>query len=265
MGRMDHLEVGDYWDRNADTWIELSRAGHDVYRDLVNTPAFLAMLAQVTGGAGLDLGCGEGHNTRLLARRGACMTALDIARRFIQAAVAEERREPLGIRYVRASAVALPFAEDAFDFVVAFMSLMDMPELDAVLAEVQRVLRRGGFLQFSIEHPCTSTQGSGWVTDEHGKRMARTIGDYFHQEPYLDRWIFSAAPRQLQRDRRPFHVPRFPRTLSVWLNSIASAGLVLDAANEPFADQAAVGHHPQLAATRTAPLFLHLRCRKPTS
>jgi SAM-dependent methyltransferase len=82
MGRMDHLEVGDYWDRNADTWIELSRAGHDVYRDLVNTPAFLAMLPEVTGGAGLDLGCGEGHNTRLLARRGARMTALDIAQRF---------------------------------------------------------------------------------------------------------------------------------------------------------------------------------------
>jgi hypothetical protein len=66
-------------------------------------------------------------------------------------------------------------------------------------------------------------------------------------------------------DRRPFQVPRFPRTLSVWLNSIASAGLVLEAANEPFADQAAIGRHPQLETTRTAPLFLHLRCRKPTS
>jgi hypothetical protein len=41
---MGHGEVGGYWDRNADTWIELSRAGYDLYRDLVNTPAFLAML-----------------------------------------------------------------------------------------------------------------------------------------------------------------------------------------------------------------------------
>jgi hypothetical protein len=35
---MDHREVGACWDRNADSWIELSRAGYGVYRDLVNTP-----------------------------------------------------------------------------------------------------------------------------------------------------------------------------------------------------------------------------------
>jgi hypothetical protein len=29
--------VGGYWDRNADSWTELSRAGYDVYRE-VNTP-----------------------------------------------------------------------------------------------------------------------------------------------------------------------------------------------------------------------------------
>lgn len=47
----------------------------------------------MTGRTGLDLGCGEGHNTRLLARRGARMTAIDITWRFLEAAVAEERRE----------------------------------------------------------------------------------------------------------------------------------------------------------------------------
>jgi len=28
---MDHREVGEYWDDNADAWTELSRAGYDVY------------------------------------------------------------------------------------------------------------------------------------------------------------------------------------------------------------------------------------------
>jgi ubiquinone/menaquinone biosynthesis C-methylase UbiE len=200
--------VGGYWDRNADTWIELSRAGYDLYRDLVNTPAFLAMLPDVTGRTGLDLGCGEGHNTRLLARRGARMTAIDITWRFLEAAVAEERREPSAIRYLRGSAVGLPFRDDAFDFVVAFMSLMDMAELDVVVAEVHRVLRPDGFLQFSIEHPCAVTPRSGWVTDEHGRRVARTIGGYFDQEPDVDTWLFSAAPEEVRRGRRPFQIPR---------------------------------------------------------
>jgi ubiquinone/menaquinone biosynthesis C-methylase UbiE len=200
--------VGGYWDRNADTWIELSRAGYDLYRDLVNTPAFLAMLPDVTGRTGLDLGCGEGHNTRLLARRGARMTAIDITWRFLEAAVAEERREPLAIRYLRGSAVGLPFRDDTFDFVVAFMSLMDMAELDVVVAEVHRVLRPDGFLQLSIEHPCAVTPRSGWVTGEHGRRVARTIGGYFDQEPDVDTWLFSAAPEEVRRGRRPFQIPR---------------------------------------------------------
>jgi SAM-dependent methyltransferase len=252
-----------YWDQNADTWTELVRAGYDIYRDLVNTPAFLAMVHDLTGRNGLDLGCGEGHNTRLLARRGAQMTAIDIAGRFLDAAVTEERHRPLGIRYLHGSAVALPFQDGAFDFVVAFMSLMDMPDLRTVLAEVHRVLRSGGFLQFSIEHPHRTAR------ERLGHGSARPAGGPRH------RWLLrpaagghvelGAAPQAPRRDRRPFRIPRFPRTLSAWLNAIASAGLIVEAADEPYADDAAIARHPQLEGTRIAPLFLHLRCRKATS
>ena len=41
------------------------------------------MLPDVNGLAGLDIGCGEGHNTHLLAERGASVTAIDIAGRFV--------------------------------------------------------------------------------------------------------------------------------------------------------------------------------------
>lgn len=261
---MDHGDVRRYWDQNAVAWIELTRAGYDIYRDLVNTPAFLAMLPELSGRCGLDLGCGEGHNTRLLARRGGRITAIDLSGRLLDAAAAEERRRPLGIRYLHGSSVALPFRDEAFDFVVALMSMMDMADLHVALAEVHRVLRSGGFLQFSIEHPCTATPRSEWIKDEHGRRVARVIGGYFDREPRLDAWIFGAAPEKLRRDRRPFRIPRFPRTLSTWLNAIVSAGLTIEAAKEPYADDAAISRHPQLEGTRAAPLFLHLRCRKAT-
>ena len=91
---MDTREIASYWNGNAPAWTELSRRGRDVFRDFVNTPAFFALLPGVTGLRGLDVGCGEGHNTRLLARRGARMTALDIARVFVRAARDEETSEP---------------------------------------------------------------------------------------------------------------------------------------------------------------------------
>ena len=75
---MNHKEAGEYWDGNADAWTQLARAGYDVYRDHLNTPAFLEMLPDVIGLAGLDIGCGEGHNTRLVAGRGARMAAVDV-------------------------------------------------------------------------------------------------------------------------------------------------------------------------------------------
>src|SRR5437773_7771565 len=124
---MDDAEVGRYWDENADGWTKLTRMGFDVYRDLINTPAFLEMLPDVTGLAGLDIGCGEGHNTRLLASRGARVTAIDIAEDFIAYARQTEAQEPLGIDYRVGSAVDLPFADDAFDFATSFMGFMDIP------------------------------------------------------------------------------------------------------------------------------------------
>jgi len=46
---MDHREVGRYWNENADNWTALARAGFDVYRDLLNTPAFFELLPDVNG------------------------------------------------------------------------------------------------------------------------------------------------------------------------------------------------------------------------
>ena len=126
------------WNANAGSWTELSRADFDVDRDLVNThtPAFFAMLPSVAGCAGLDLGCGEGSNTRLLAARGANLIALDIADAFVAAAAASGGS---GVRFVIADGAVLPFASASFDFVTAFMSLMDIRDPESTLREVRRV------------------------------------------------------------------------------------------------------------------------------
>ncbi len=124
---MDHNDVGRLWNENAEAWTELARAGCDVYRDGLNTPAFFEILPDVRGLCGLDIGCGEGHNTRLLAERGARMTAIDIAEQFVHHARAEESAKPKGIEYKVASAVDLPYSNAQFDFATAFMSFMDIP------------------------------------------------------------------------------------------------------------------------------------------
>jgi ubiquinone/menaquinone biosynthesis C-methylase UbiE len=261
---MDHEEVGRYWDENAEVWTKLVRAGYDHYRDGLNTPAFLEMLPDVDGLSSLDVGCGEGYNTRLLAKRGAHITGIDISRNFIRHAREAEEKQPLGIRYEIASAVDLPFDEASFDLTVAFMSLMDIPETEMVLAEVFRVLRPGGFLQFSIVYPCFATPHRENLRDETGRTYAIEVGDYFRtREGEVEEWIFSAAPPEIREGLRAFRVPLFTRTLSEWLNLLVDTGFVLERLGEPYPSDEAVRKRPGLQDAQVVAYFLHVRARKP--
>lgn len=263
---MDHVSAGKFWDGNADAWTKLARAGYDVFRDHLNTPAFLTMLPPVEGLTGLDLGCGEGHNTRLIAQRGAKMTAIDIAETFIRHAQSEEKRAPLGITYATASAVELPFPDGAFDFATAFMSLMDIPETTRVLAEAFRVLRPGGFLQFSILHPCFNPPHRHNRRDEDGITYAIEVGDYFiDAQGRIDEWTFSAVSGSAHGRLPKFRVPRFHRPISEWLNLIVEAGFALERFAEPRPSDETVREHPQLQGAQVSAYFLHVRVRKPTT
>src|SRR5688572_17023524 len=93
---MDDGENTRHWEENAPEWVRLVRRGFDESRALVNSPAFFAMLPDVRGSFGLDLGCGEGANTRQVAERGARLVALDAATAMVRATADEERREPRG-------------------------------------------------------------------------------------------------------------------------------------------------------------------------
>jgi ubiquinone/menaquinone biosynthesis C-methylase UbiE len=258
---MNDHEVGRMWDENAEVWTKLARAGYDVYRDRVNTPAFFAMLPEVRGLRGLDIGCGEGNNTRLLAKRGAIMSAVDISETFIGQAQKAESESPLGIHYQLASAHHLPFANESFDFATSFMCLMDMPEPERGIREAFRVLKPGRFLQFSITHPCFQTPLWKWVRDESGNKIGVICGQYFNQKPArVCEWIFGGAPETT----RKFRIPVFDRTLSEWVNTLLDTGFQIERMMEPHADEKTAAEHPDVADTRHVAYFLIVRCRKPT-
>lgn len=263
---MDHKQVGEYWEGNAAVWATLSRLGWNVCRDEITMPAFLALLPEVTGLSGLDIGCGEGHSTRLLSQRGAKMTGVDIAPTFIRLAQDLENQQPLGIDYRVASALELPFLDHRFDFVVAFMSLMDIPDLHGALREAFRVLQPGGFLQLGITHPCFDTPLRGWVRDEMGKKVAYTCGEYFTKVgEKVEEWLFSTTPPEVREGLKKFQAPRFFRTLSAWVNALVDTGFILDRFDEPYASEETLRRYPDFSGTCLVPLWLMIRCRKPVA
>ena len=260
---MDPTEVARHWEDNADAWARQARQGLDVFRDALNTPAFLALLPAIAGLRGLDAGCGEGANTRQLARLGARMSALDIAPTFVRYARAAEEAAPLGIDYAVGDAMQMPYSDASFDFATAFMSLMDMPDPGRALREIGRVLRPGGFLQFSILHPCFVPPHRRVLRDGAGQACAIEIGDYFAStEGRVDQWWFSALPGEERSKVSPFRTPIFHRTLSEWFDLLIGAGFAVEKLGEPSAGPGSASCQPVIDDTRVAPLSLHVRARR---
>lgn len=264
---MDDREVARYWDENAPEWTEAVRAGFDVYRDYVNNPAFFDLLGPVAGLRLLDVGCGEGTNTRKLAELGAQVVGVDVSEVMIAAARRQEGERRLGIEYHVASGNDLRcFGDKFFDGAVSTMALMDMADYAGCVREVARVVKPGGSFQFSVSHPCTMTALWRWIKDEEGRRLGVLVGNYFglasgRPEDRVDEWFFGAAPPEVRARARKFRIPRFSRTLAEYFNTLTASDFVVERLTEPFADERAAEACPDVADTRIVPYFLVFRCR----
>ena len=94
----------------------------------------------------LDVGCGPGHLTRWLARRGCQATGVDRGWRLIRIAQRLAAGECLPVRFQRVPAERLPFADAAFDLTVATTVIYWVERPEAVLREMVRVTRPGGMV-----------------------------------------------------------------------------------------------------------------------
>lgn len=111
----------------------------------------------------VDVGCGEGRFTRLMAGLGARVVGVDPGAQQIERALAAPAVP--GARYILGSAEKLDVATGEADAVVFFNSLHHVPEalMDRALAEAARVLKPGGVLyvaeplaqgpQFELQQP----------------------------------------------------------------------------------------------------------------
>lgn len=257
MSDASDAEVAAHWDRNADQWTRDVRDGHDAYRDLFTFPAFQAFVPPLDGLDVVDFGCGEGTNTRRLALTGARMTGIDISERLIGHARRQEAAEPLGITYRVASySRDTGLGEASFDAVVSTMALMDGPDLAGAMAEARRLLRPGGFLAFSVLHPCFITPGLRWDKDGDGRTRALCTSRYFDRTGFVEHWRFGDRPAG--EEVAPFAVPRFPRTLGDYLNAVAAAGLAIVRIDEPQPSPEACAAVPRFVRWRDLAAFVLL-------
>jgi cyclopropane fatty-acyl-phospholipid synthase-like methyltransferase len=101
----------------------------------------------------LEIGTGTGAMLNALRVRGAEAEGVELRQELIDDAHRHFGPLPIG----RVTGVALPFADGVFDAVVSFDVLEHIPDTDAHLREVSRVLRCGGSYLLQTPNKWTNT------------------------------------------------------------------------------------------------------------
>ena len=120
----------------------------------------------------LDLACGEGYGSALLARHAASVTGVDVSQQAIDHA---KRTYPAlaNAQFVVGSCTAIPAPDRSFDVAISFETLEHIQEQEQFLAELDRVLAPGGVLLISCPNKAEYTDKRGTQNEFHVKELYR--------------------------------------------------------------------------------------------
>lgn len=225
------------WDDNARAWFAYVNSSADWSRRYLIEPGLKRLLGDVRGVRILDAGCGDGHFSRQLARRGARVTGVDYSARLIEIARSEEERRPRGIRYEVGDVTRRGgLGRGRFDVVLGCQVLMALPDYPAALREMARALHPAGRLVVTINHPCF---------------LLPEDGNYFQSTAIW--WKF------FEGQVSPTAV--YHRPLELYVAALGAAGLAITRVAEPRIAAAVARRKKMLKEARKSAIFLLLEAR----
>jgi SAM-dependent methyltransferase len=233
----DAIHLRGAWHDHAAEWVAWAREpDHDHFFWRLSMPALLELLP-APGRATLDLGCGEGRLARILTERGHSVVGVEGSPAL--AAAARTASPELEVHV--GDAADLPFADAAFDLVVASMTLLNFDDMPGAVREVARVLEPGGRFCMSLVHPWNSL---------------KELPDYFAERAYGETRERGGLAMTFYDTHRP---------LEAYARALEAAGLAIEAIREPVPDDDHVAAHPSVERWRRTPVFLVMRACRPAA
>ncbi len=182
-------------------------------------------MGNIKGKKILDLGCGSGHFSKMLARKGAVVVAVDQSERWI-ALCKKENRNLKRVAFLVADGSDLKKWKNAsFDKVVMSMVLLNVEskkKVERIFKEISRVLKRNGELLFTDLHPACY-----WVEK---KNVQDQLG--FPKKAYFQNG-FLFKSKTLLSDYSPIEFNDVHWTIEFYTKAIDESGLHIQRIIEP--------------------------------
>ncbi|MFX1606870.1 MAG: class I SAM-dependent methyltransferase [Promethearchaeota archaeon] len=204
------------WDEVANDYHRtVGETGDSYHRTYVN-PVIFDILGDVENLSILDLACGQGYLSRILARKGARVVGVDLSEKMLEIAKESEASEPLGVKYIQCNSGDMREIEgSSMDCVVSTFGFHDIKEIESTIEECSRVLKEGGRLVFAIPHPLT-----------YARRTQDEEGYYLKMRHYMS---LQEIPHPKYKDS---DVVAYHRPLSFYFEKAFSSGLQMIAFRE---------------------------------
>ncbi len=141
--------------------------------------AKLVSIAAVRNGErALDLAAGTGDIAFAVAARGAQTVALDLTHRMLQLAQAKSR----AASFITGDMTSLPFRSASFDLVTTGYGLRNVPDLNAAIDEIARVMKPGGrLLSLDFNRPENAIIRAAYLA--YLTIVGSTLGWILHRDP----------------------------------------------------------------------------------
>ncbi|GAA1233045.1 class I SAM-dependent methyltransferase [Kitasatospora nipponensis] len=209
---------------------------HNLVNGHYQRPAMLALAGDVAGRRILDAGCGSGPLFAALRERGAVVSGFDASAGMLE--LARRRLGDGADLRVADLGGPLPYPDDAFDDVTAGLVLHYLEDWGPALAELRRVLKPGGRLIASVDHPFA-------VNLMHREAGREADYNYFGTTNWTAEWTMGGQSALMSFWHRPLHA---------MVEAFTAAGFRITVISEPEPDPAVRELFPEAVAA--APRFL---------
>ena len=117
----------------------------------------------------LDIACGEGYGSNLLATKAIHVSGMDIDKASIEKAKAKYDKK--NISFLVSDAEKISANDNEFDLVACFETLEHLADHASMLKEIKRVLKPGGLLIISTPDKKTYADQRGYKNPFHVKEL----------------------------------------------------------------------------------------------